>query len=643
MCGIVGIFNHSRNERVSESKLRMMRDSMTHRGPDDSGIYINPDQSLGLGHRRLSIIDLSELGRQPMTEASGRIHITYNGEIYNFRELRSELEKEGVVFRSRSDTEVLLYLYKKLGEGMLDLLRGMFAFAIWDEDRRRLFLARDRIGVKPLYYFNQSGTFAFASEIKALLASGEVPRDVNTEAFYHYLSFLTTPAPQTLFDGIYKLPAGHWLSVDGSGQVHTKQWWTPLSREAVKDDEATVIERVRGLLDDSVRYRMVSDVPFGVFLSGGIDSSTNVALMARMMDRPVESFSIAFRGENKYNELQYAKLVAEEFHTNHHETEIGMAELMDFLPQLIHHQDEPIADPVCIPVYFVAKLAKESGVAVCQVGEGSDELFCGYPYWSYLLSLERLRQIYAVVPRPLRKLAARFARQLEAPSSGKLEYLRRASSDEPVFWGGAEAFFETHKQQLLSSDYLGRVAGTTSASIIGQYFREFVAGTDNPEPLNWMTFVDLKLRLPELLLMRVDKMTMATAVEARVPFLDHKLVEYVMSLPQSIKAPDSQTKHILKRAVSGLIPDEIINRPKQGFAVPITEWFQQELGDAIRAKLTAFNQKHGYFNKGELQRLLNTRSPHLPWYLFNFALWHETWIEQKDLNAFPALLPSSRK
>jgi asparagine synthase (glutamine-hydrolysing) len=621
----------------------MMRDSMTHRGPDDCGIYINPDQSLGLGHRRLSIIDLSELGRQPMTETSGRIHITYNGEIYNFRELRDELAKDGIVFRSSSDTEVLLYLYKKLGEGMLDVLRGMFAFAIWDEDRRRLFLARDRIGVKPLYYFNQSGTFAFASEIKALLASGEVRRDVNTEAFYHYLSFLTTPAPQTLFDGIYKLPAGHWLSVEDSGRVHTEQWWTPLSREAVRDDEDTVIERVRGLLEDSVRYRMVSDVPFGVFLSGGIDSSTNVALMARMMDRPVETFSIGYRGEEKYNELRYAKLVAETFHTNHHETEIGMSDLMDFLPQLIHHQDEPIADPVCIPVYFVAKLAKASGVTVCQVGEGSDELFCGYPHWSYLLSLERLRQIYAVVPRPLRELATRFASQLESPSSGKLEYLRRASSDEPVFWGGAEAFFETHKQRLLSSDYLCRVDGTTSANIIGQYFREFVAGTDHPEPLNWMTFVDLKLRLPELLLMRVDKMTMATAVEARVPFLDHKLVEYVMSLPQSIKAPDSQTKHILKRAVSGLIPDEIINRPKQGFAVPITEWFQQELGDTIRAKLTAFNQKHGYFDKDELQRLLNTRSPHLPWYLFNFALWHETWIEQKDLNAFPALLPSSRQ
>jgi asparagine synthase (glutamine-hydrolysing) len=643
MCGIVGIFNHSRSERVSESQLRMMRDTMTHRGPDDSGIYINPDQSLGLGHRRLSIIDLSELGRQPMTEKSGRIHITYNGEIYNFRELRDDLEKEGVIFRSRSDTEVLLYLYTKLGEGMLDLLRGMFAFAIWDEDRRRLFLARDRIGVKPLYYFNQSGTFAFASEIKALLASGEVRRDVNAEAFYHYLSFLTTPAPQTLFDGIYKLPAGHWLSIDSSGNVHTKQWWTPLSREAVNDDEATVIERVRGLLEDSVRYRMVSDVPFGVFLSGGIDSSSNVALMARMMDRPVESFSIAFRGEAKYNELQYAKLVADKFQTNHHETEIGMTELIDFLPQLIHHQDEPIADPVCIPVYFVAKLAKESGVTVCQVGEGSDELFCGYPQWSYLLSLERLRQVYAVVPRPLRELAVRFATQLEAPSSGKLEYLRRASSDEPVFWGGAEAFFETHKRQLLNSDYLGRVAGTTSASVIGQYFREFVEGTDNPEPLNWMTFVDLKLRLPELLLMRVDKMTMATAVEARVPFLDHKLVEYVMSLPQSVKTPNSETKHILKRAVSGIIPDEIINRPKQGFAVPITEWLQRELGDLIRMKLTDFNQKHRYFDKGELQRLLQTKNSHLPWYLFNFALWHETWIEQKDLNAFPDLLPSTRR
>lgn len=630
MCGITGVFNHSRREDVSEEKIRLMRDSMTHRGPDDSGIYINPDRSVGLGHRRLSIIDLSPLGRQPMTDSTGRLYITYNGEIYNFRELRSDLEKEGVFFRSQSDTEVLLYLYKKHGKKMLDLLRGMFALAIWDEDRRNLFLARDRIGVKPLYYCNHAGAFSFASEIKALLASGDIRRDVNLEAFYHYLSFLTTPAPQTLFDGISKLPAGYWLSIDDSGRTQTGQWWTPLSREGcTNDDEGAVIERIGLLLKDAIRYRMISDVPFGVFLSGGIDSSTNVALMAQMMDRPVETFSIAFRGEEKYNELSYAKLVAETFRTNHHEIQIGMPEIIDFLPQLIHHQDEPIADPVCIPVYYVAKLAKEAGVTVCQVGEGSDELFCGYPHWSYLLGLERLRQIYAVVPRPLRELAARFASELEDPSSGKLEYIRRASSDEPVFWGGAEAFFETHKRRLVHRDLRRRLADISSADVVSLYFQEFVRDTDNRDPLKWMTFIDLKLRLPELLLMRVDKMTMATSVEARVPFLDHKLVEYVLSIPQSVKVPGFRTKHLLKRAVRGMIPDEIIDRPKQGFAVPVAEWFQKELGAHMRSKLISFSREHAYFEIDEVELLLSKSGTVLPWYLFNFSLWHELWIEGK--------------
>jgi asparagine synthase (glutamine-hydrolysing) len=636
MCGIAGIFNFNRVERVSENTLLMMRDSMLHRGPDDCGLWLNPEKSVGLAHRRLAIIDLSALGRQPMTENTGRLHITFNGEIYNYQELRDDLVKEGVQFRSHSDTEVLLHLYAKHGARMLEMLRGMFALAIWDSRDRSLFVARDRIGVKPLYYFNRDGRFIFASEIKAILASGFVDRRVNLEAFYDYLSFLTTPAPQSLFDGIMKLPAGNYLKLDASGRMTIQQWWTPLSRGSITATEQEHVERIRELLKESIRYRMVSDVPFGVFLSGGIDSSTNVALMAEMMDRPVETFSIALSNDEKYNELHFAKLVAERYKTNHHEIQIGMDELIDFLPQLIYHQDEPIADPVCIPVYYVAKLAKESGVTVCQVGEGSDELFCGYPHWSYVLSLERLRQVYAVLPRPLRGLATLFATQLEKPSSGRLEYIRRASSDEPVFWGGAEAFFETHKQRLVHRDVLQRLNGASSANVIGRYFEEFVEGTDNRDPLNWMTFVDLKLRLPELLLMRVDKMTMATAVEARVPFLDHKLVEYVLSIPQSAKVPDFHTKYLLKRVISEIIPREIVNRPKQGFAVPVTEWFQQELGARIRSRLSSFAREHNYFDAVELDRLLSTGNGNLPWYLFNFALWHDAWIEQKDVRE-PAL------
>jgi asparagine synthase (glutamine-hydrolysing) len=306
-----------------------------------------------------------------------------------------------------------------------------------------------------------------------------------------------------------------------------------------------------------------------------------------------------------------------------------MRDLLDFLPQLIYHQDEPIADPVCIPVYYVAKLAKDHGVTVCQVGEGSDELFCGYPHWSLVLGLERWRRIYSTIPLPLRKLSWYFAKQLEDPSSGRLEFIRRASHDEPLFWGGAEAFYEPAKRALLNPALISKVNGASSASVICGYFREFLAGNENRDPLNWMTYIDLKLRLPELLLMRVDKMTMATSVEARVPFLDHKLVEYVMSIPQTNKVPRRLPKYLLKKAVAGIIPAEIIDRPKQGFGVPVAEWFQLELGDQIRKKLTSFSRSHPYLNVDEVNRLLSRSSGALPWYLFNFALWHEAWIEQK--------------
>jgi asparagine synthase (glutamine-hydrolysing) len=322
--------------------------------------------------------------------------------------------------------------------------------------------------------------------------------------------------------------------------------------------------------------------------------------------------------------------VAERFKTDHHEIQISMADLLNFLPQLVYHQDEPIADPVCIPLYYVAKLAKDCGVTVCQVGEGSDELFCGYPHWSYLLSFERIRRTYAIAPKSLRRIVSFFAAKLDDVSSTRRELIRRASSDEPCFWGGAEAFYESHKRRLLHPDLQKRFSGVSSASVVGRHFKDFVSRAPNPDALGWMTYIDLKLRLPELLLMRVDKMTMATAVEARVPFLDHKLVEYVMSIPQERKVPRLQPKHLLKKAVNGLLPDAVIDRPKQGFGVPMVEWFQQELGRTIEKRLLEFARRESFFNESELKRLLARSSGALPWYLFNFVLWHETWIERKE-------------
>jgi asparagine synthase (glutamine-hydrolysing) len=618
--------------------LVRMRDTMDHRGPDDAGIYISPDGKLGLGHRRLSILDLSSLGHQPMATPDGRYWIAFNGEIYNFRELRAELESNGHRFRSTSDTEVLLALYAEYGPKMLHRLRGMFALAIWDAREGRLWLARDRIGIKPLYYTCQGGRFLFASEIKAILAFPGIPRSVHLPGLHHYLSFLTTPAPLTLFEGIWKLPAGHTLTVERDGTVTVEEWWDIFDGvlPAARQDEAALAQRILQLLRQSIRYRMVSDVPFGVFLSGGIDSSTNVALMAELMDRPVETFSIGFTGEERYNEFVHARRIAQQFRTNHHEVQIGVEDLIGFLPQLIHHQDEPIADPVCVPVYFVAKLAKQHGVTVCQVGEGSDELFCGYPLWGWFLRVARWNRAFVPLPRPLRRIAPTLLRAARRDQGLPFECLRRAAEGEVLFWSGAEAFFEPQKAQLLTPWVRQRLGGLSSYEVVAFHRQRFLERAPVTDDLTWMGYADLKLRLPELLLMRVDKMTMATAVEARVPFLDHEFVQFAMGIPQAVKVPGGALKHILKRAVAGVIPEEIIHRRKQGFGVPVVEWFLRELGPVMRKALRQFVTDQPYFDAAYVDRLLTSQNATLSWFLVNFALWHRQWIEGRTPEEVPA-------
>jgi len=634
MCGIVGIFDYAGPGGLEEALLVRMRDTMTHRGPDDAGVLVSVDGRLGLAHRRLAILDLSTAGRQPMGTPDGRYWIVYNGEIYNFKDLRFGLESRGYQFRSQTDTEVLLALYADQGPKMLHRLRGMFALAIWDGLTRRLWLARDRIGIKPLYYTTHGGRFLFASEIKALLEFPGSPREVNPHSLYHYLSFLTTPAPATLFAGINKLRPGHTLTVEADGTIREEEYWDVFDEVQPTQDISSdaLAERVLTLLRDSIRYRMVSDVPFGVFLSGGIDSSANVALMAEMMDRPVETFSIGFQGAEHYNEFAYARQVAARFQTNHHEVQIGVRDLIGFLPALIHHQDEPIADPVCVPVYFVAKLAKEHGVTVCQVGEGGDELFCGYPYWGAMLRAMRWDAWFGRIPSSLRRLALGLLAVVRGQEGQAYEVLRRGVARQTLFWGGAEAFTEAQKRRLLRPAILDHLGSLTSHEVIATHYRRFRERSPLPDDhLAWMAYLDLRLRLPELLLMRVDKMTMATAVEARVPFLDHELVTFAMGVPEGVKVAGGELKHLLKRAVSPILPREIVHRPKQGFNVPVTEWFLAELGPVVREVLTAFAREQPYLAPASVERLLTARDGVKTWYLFNLALWHRHWIEQRPM------------
>ena len=631
MCGIVGalVFDKA-SFRITEPYISRMRDVMTHRGPDGAGVWIATDGRVGLGHRRLSIIDLSDAATQPMCNEDGTIWVSFNGEIYNHAEIRTELESIGGHRwkTDHSDTEVILHAFEEWGIECLQKFRGMFAIALWDARARQLWLVRDRIGIKPLYYSIHHGRITFASEIKALLQDSDQPRSVHEEAFFHYLSFLTTPAPQTLFDGIRKLPGGTWLRIKDDGTITEHRYWdvwdhtTPLIGWSEDDIAARLLNELR----TAVKLRKVSDVPVGVFLSGGIDSSTNAALFSEGETRPVKTFSIGYQGEYQsyQNELHYARRMAQEVGADHHERLLTIDDLLDFLPLMIKLQDEPIADPVCVPVYYVSKLARDNGVIVCQVGEGSDELFWGYSAWKQMLQLQQWNDL--PVPRWLKRFGLLSLGALGKTQGRKYEYLRRGSLGQQIFWGGAEAFTEEQKSRLLSPRLARQLRGATSWDAIRPIRQRFEDKAWEKGHLNWMSYIDLNLRLPELLLMRVDKMSMGVSLEGRVPFLDHKFVEFAMSIPERVKTKHGTLKHILKKSVRGVIPDELIDRPKQGFGVPVYEWFFDRLGEYAESELEMFCKKTDFLNPNEVSRLVRERRGPEVWYLLNFALWWKEYI-----------------
>lgn len=632
MCGICGVVSIGDGPRVDAALLDKMRDTIAHRGPDDAGSWLSADGRVGLANRRLAIIDLSPAGHQPMSNEDDSVWIAYNGETYTYARHFAPLREKGHVFRSQSDTEVIVHLYEEHGRECLHHLRGMFGIALWDANKRELFLARDRLGVKPLYYTFAGGQFIFGSEIKAILQHPGVRREIDLAAFYHFLTFLTPPAPDTLFKNIHKLPPGHLATLKvETGELRIEEYWDVFDQSSY-DPALTAegwAEQLRAKLAESVKLRMVSDVPFGVFLSGGVDSTVNTALMAREMDRPVQTFAVGYKDAPHFNEFHWARQAAAHFGAEHHEVQIGVQDFVDFLPKLIYHQDEPIADPVCVPLYFVSKLAKDSGTTVIQVGEGSDELFCGYSHWRDILRLQNgAWKAYRAMPGALRHVGLAAAQV--ALQGVRYEYVRRGTAGEELFWGGAEAFGEARKQTLISPSVRHAVGDLSSHDIIAQYRRRFDERSPHTDYLSWMGYLDLRLRLPELLLMRVDKMTMATAVEARVPYLDHEFVALAMSIPQQLKVGgDIRPKAIFKSAVRGLIPDAIIDRPKQGFRVPVVDWMSQALGSFGRDTLQKFCARTDYLQWSAVESLLE-RQDELAWYLLNFALWHEMWIEESQ-------------
>lgn len=635
MCGIVGClaFQSSKFE-VTEEYIIRARDIMVRRGPDGGDLWISSDRKLGLGHRRLSIIDLSEAANQPFCNRGETIFVVFNGEIYNHAEIRNELISLGVKSwkTSHSDTEVIVNAYEYWGIDFIHKLRGDFAISIWDARIDELYLIRDRVGVKPLYYTLINDRLIFASEIKAILEDKEVPRKVNEKGLFHYLTFLTVQAPETLFEGIFKLAAGTYLKFSKDGVKTEVRYYDVLDhtdRFLNAMDDEQVSNQILKELRKAVHYRQISDVPVGVFLSGGIDSSTNTALFSEN-SVSVRTFSIGYDTDYKTysNELEYARLVADRFHAEHYERVLNEKDLINFLPEMVELQDEPLADPVCIPVYYVSELARNNGVTVCQVGEGADELFFGYKSWGRILQVHQLNKL--PVPRILKRTLSLLMRKFNMTDSIYYEYLQRGLRNEPIFWTGAEAFTEKEKKKLLSKRLVNKFNNITSYDVVKIYWENYCSKANKEDIINWMAYMDLNLRLPELLLMRVDKMSMGVSLEARVPFLDHHVVELAMSIQGDRKFKKSIYKSLLKQAVRGSIPDEVIDRKKQGFGAPIGDWYQSNLGDDAYKTLKEFCTSTDYLNWFEVEKLLKSNQASKTWPLLNFALWYNHYIQTSN-------------
>ena len=611
--------------------IKRMCGVIEHRGPDDEGFHV--EGGLALGMRRLSIIDLVT-GHQPISNEDGSVWIVFNGEIYNFRELRDDLIARGHSFQTNTDTEAIVHLYEDEGEACVQRLRGMFAFAIWDRRKRKLFIARDRVGIKPLHYCLAGDKLIFASEIKAILQHPAVSREVNLEAISDFLTFGYVPDPASAFRGILKLEPGHTLTFK-DGRISTRRYWDfnyhqsgPSERPR---EESYYTERIRELIAESVRLRLVSDVPLGAFLSGGIDSSTVVAMMAREMDRPVKTFSIGFT-DSSFDELHYARITARHFNTEHHEF-IVTPDVCKIVEEIIWHHDEPFADVSSIPTYIVSKMAREH-VTVVLSGDGGDELFGGYG--RYLV--DRRRAVFERIPGFLRRnFMLRASRAIPRAMYGK-NFLRNAALDSDARYVDSISYFdEDSKRALLSPEVRRWLAGRDSSN----EFRRLLAVPHSSERLDHLVYLDSKTYLPGDILTKVDRMSMAHSIEARVPLLDHKLIEFVQTIPAPLKLRGSIGKHILKSAVRGLIPDEIIDRQKQGFGVPIKRWFNTELRELLYDTLTdGRTRQRGYFNQSVVDEILDEHrrgrrdnSTHL-WGLLTLELWHRAFIDRKPESSF---------
>ncbi len=628
MCGICGYINFDKQDYAREQDIRRMCDVIVHRGPDEDGYFVHDNVALGM--RRLSIIDL-QTGRQPIANEDKSIWIVYNGEIYNFPELRKELEAKGHIFRTRTDTETIVHAYEEWGVDCPNRFNGMFAFAIWDDRRKQLFLARDRIGIKPLYYYFDEHRLVFGSELKSIVQLPTVPRELDLEALDLFLTYEYIPAPYSILKGIRKLPPGHLLLAK-EGKIETHQYWEVHFQENGRSFE-DYKEELLDILQDSVKKRLISDVPLGAFLSGGIDSSTIVALMSRVMDQPVKTFSIGFENQT-YNELDYARTIAKHFNTDHHEL-IIQPDALAWTEKLVYMLDEPFGDFSIFPTYLVSKMAREH-VKVVLSGDGGDELFGGYE--TYIADWTD-RAYRRMVPEVVReKMIAPIAAWLPPTEKkkGLINRIKRFVEGshlpedlEHTRWMTFLA--EEEKAKFYSEDVVMARNGRTAYDFMRQYFRK--AATR--DPLNRQLYVDIKTYLVDDILVKVDRMSMAVSLEARVPFLDHRVVEFSARVPGEYKLNKNRTKIILKEALKELLPPEIIHRGKEGFSIPIKSWIKKELKPLMLDVLSPETIKRDrLFNPAYVQRLIDEHlankenHSHRLWALMVFHIWKSIYLDR---------------
>lgn len=627
MCGIAG-FTRFEHQFGSEKTLKTMGDAIRHRGPDASGVYL--DKKIGLCHRRLSIIDLSESGNQPMISSDGNYVIVFNGEIYNFLSLRSELEEQNYPFATHTDTEVLLALYAQNGKDVLNKINGMFAFAIWDINKKSLFLARDRLGKKPLYYHMRGNDIVFASELKSMLTIPDIPRDVSIDAVYDFFAYQYIPDPKTIFENIYKLEPGHYLEITENTHKKAKYWDISFAREN-NNDESHIKKDLQQLLNDCTKIRMTSDVPLGAFLSGGVDSSGIVALMTKNSNSQVTTCSIGFDNE-QFNETEFAKVVAERYNTLHHEFTVHQ-NVRDDIDKIVSYFDEPFADPSLVPTFYVSELARQR-VTVAVAGDGGDEVFAGYQKYTSDSIENNLRKIFpGFVRTRLFPRLATFLGMFNVKFCSKGSSLLRSLSNDPAsgFYISNSQITDSLWDSIITEDTRKKLGNYHPSKITTDYYAE----CDGHDHLSRILYTDMKTYLPGSILVKVDRMSMANSLEVRAPILDYRLIEFAATIPSNLKYRKGQKKYILKEALKDFLPAEILYRRKMGFTVPLADWLRNELRPLAETRL--FDTTGGlcdYFKTDEIRKIWELhqsgkRDFSIPlWSMLMFQMWWDNYMKQ---------------